>query len=403
MARYRRDFPFSSSPDALLNAVGQYLTTEGYEFTQYEGETVFKKGYGILTGPTFIKVSYLPNFVTVEAWMKYALLPGVYVGEIGLTGFVGAAVKGPLKQRVAQIESMVLEAAAIGNTYAAPTVAAAGAPQNMPAPNDMTCPSCGAAIDASMLFCTNCGQSLAAAQTQPAPAEQPAAAPPTSFAEAETQLLSEDLTCPSCGATNAADATDCTNCGQSLAAAQTQPASAEQPAAAPQQPAYVPPRQSVPPQQPAAPYYPPQGSSYAPAQPPAGQFISKRDYFMQYVPHFAKEVRNVAFLCYVCAGLNALLSIFLNPVGLIDSLLLLGLALGMHLGKSKVCAILILVLACVEMLIGIILVGSPGGVLWLIAGIWAVVIFNRADKQYKNYQLSSAQYNVPPQDPNGQM
>ncbi len=347
MARYRNDFPFSAAPDALLNAVAQYLTTEGYTLTQYEGETVFKKGNGILTGPTFIKVTYQPNYITVEAWVKFALLPGVYVGEIGLTGFVGAAVKGPLKQRVAQIESMVLEAAAIGNTYAAPTVAAAGAPQNMPAPNDMTCPSCGAAIDASMSFCTNCGQSLAAAQTQPAPAEQPAAAP--------------------------------------------------------QQPAYVPPRQSVPPQQPAAPYYPPQGSPYAPAQPPAGQFISKRDYFMQYVPHFAKEVRNVAILCYVCAGLNALLSIFLNPVGLIDSLLLLGLALGMHLGKSKVCAILILVLACVEMLIGIILVGSPGGVLWLIAGIWAVVIFNRADKQYKNYQLSSAQYNVPPQNPNGQM
>lgn len=107
MARYINDFQLSAPPDMIFNAIHSYLTSEGYTYMQYDNENVFKKGMGIMCGPSFIKVSFAPNAVRLEAWMKYALLPGVYVGEIGLTGFVGAAVKGPLKNRVAQIESMI--------------------------------------------------------------------------------------------------------------------------------------------------------------------------------------------------------------------------------------------------------------------------------------------------------
>ncbi len=376
MARYRKDFPFPSSPDALLNAIGQYLSMEGYELTQYEQETVFKKGYGIMTGPTYIKVSYQPNYITVEAWMKYALLPGVYVGEIGLTGFVGAAVKGPLKRRIAQIESMIVQAAGNGS-YAAPQ------PFGAQAPN----PSAAAATAA---------QPSAAGQAGFVPPVQ-GLPTPASSTEAETQVLMDSV-CPACGATVAAGSAYCTNCGQKL-----NPVPPAQPYVPAQQPNFAQTPPYAPAQQPgfaqAQPFAPP----FTPPQPPAGQFISKRDYRMQYVPRFAKEVRNVAILCYVCAGLNAVISLFFNPIGLIDSLILLGLTLGMHLGKSKACAIAVLVLACIEMLVGIILFQSPTGFLWLIAGIWAVVIFNKADKQYKAYMLSAAQYSAgAPYDQNRQ-
>ena len=109
MARYVNILPLQAPPEALFNAIHAYLTSEGYEYRQYKNENVFKKGMGLMAGPSFIKVSFSQNTVMVEAWMKFALLPGVYMGEMDLTGFTGAAVKGPLKKRVAQVEAMILQ------------------------------------------------------------------------------------------------------------------------------------------------------------------------------------------------------------------------------------------------------------------------------------------------------
>ena len=78
-------------------------------------------------------------------------------------------------------------------------------------------------------------------------------------------------------------------------------------------------------------------------------------------------------------------------MGILDSLVLLGITLGMHLGKSKVCAIVLLVFACLEALYGIIATGTPTSVLWVITGIWAVITFNKADKEYKNKVINNYQ------------
>ena len=118
MARYVNVFQLQSPSDALFNSIHSYLMTEGYEYTQYKGETVFKKGMGFLTGPTFVKVTFTPVSVCLEAWMKFALLPGVYVSEMDLEGIVGIAVKAPLKARVALIESMIMQ---YGGIPTAPT------------------------------------------------------------------------------------------------------------------------------------------------------------------------------------------------------------------------------------------------------------------------------------------
>lgn len=83
------------------------LTASGFQYVQYQNENVFQKGTGLLTGLTFVKVSFYGQFVQVEAWMKFALFPGVFVGELGMTGFVGFAVKGTMKNAVHQIESML--------------------------------------------------------------------------------------------------------------------------------------------------------------------------------------------------------------------------------------------------------------------------------------------------------
>lgn len=103
--RYRRDFTLTEDPQVSFDKIYQHMITEGFEYLNYEGEQVFKKGKGFWTGPTFIKVQYTENQVRLEAWIKYAILPGVYVGEYGMEGFVGAAAKGPMKKAVAWIEA----------------------------------------------------------------------------------------------------------------------------------------------------------------------------------------------------------------------------------------------------------------------------------------------------------
>ncbi len=88
------------SDDDIRNVVTSYLSSEGFTNTTYKGEQVWKKGVGMVAAPQFLKVNFQNGQVQIEAWIKYALLPGVYVGEMGLSGFVGVAVKKPLKERV---------------------------------------------------------------------------------------------------------------------------------------------------------------------------------------------------------------------------------------------------------------------------------------------------------------
>lgn len=67
-------------------------------------ENVWKKGKGVLTGPQYIKLTPLNDGTYIlEAWVKFAILPGVYVGEMGITGFFGAIPKSFLKARVEMI------------------------------------------------------------------------------------------------------------------------------------------------------------------------------------------------------------------------------------------------------------------------------------------------------------
>jgi len=45
--------------------------------------------------------------VKLEAWIKFALLPGIYLGEIGIKGVMGAIPKRKLRHRVEEIEKII--------------------------------------------------------------------------------------------------------------------------------------------------------------------------------------------------------------------------------------------------------------------------------------------------------
>ncbi len=99
-------------------------------------------------------------------------------------------------------------------------------------------------------------------------------------------------------------------------------------------------------------------------------------------PKYLKDLKTAAIICYVLIGIEVALALFMNIWALVDALILLGLTLGMHLGKKKGCAIAILAYSIINVVYFLLTAGQLSGWLWIIAGIGAMKAFSIADKEY---------------------
>jgi len=100
LARYINSIVLNKPADFVNYIINDFMAKEGFKFTAYKGENVWKLGSGVLTSPQFIKTSYVNGTLTIEAWLKFSWLPGVYSGEMGLDGFFGALVKASLREKI---------------------------------------------------------------------------------------------------------------------------------------------------------------------------------------------------------------------------------------------------------------------------------------------------------------
>lgn len=107
MSRYINQIKVPCDPNMLTKPIADYMQNEGFSLYNYKGTTLWKKGVGILTAPQYLAISYGPDFVQIEAFIKYPLFPGLYVGEMGITGFFGLVPKRLLASRVETIEKYI--------------------------------------------------------------------------------------------------------------------------------------------------------------------------------------------------------------------------------------------------------------------------------------------------------
>jgi hypothetical protein len=84
--------------------IKRYLLDQGFRETP---EGVWKKGMGLMLGPQFIRFETKPGSTHLEAWIKFALLPGIYMGEMGITGAFAFIPKKKLRSRVEAIERII--------------------------------------------------------------------------------------------------------------------------------------------------------------------------------------------------------------------------------------------------------------------------------------------------------
>lgn len=108
MARYQNTMQTPGQSDFYAPTINQYMLSEGFTLTDYKGAMVWKKGMGLLTAPQYFSIQYKDNLIYLEAFIRFAILPGVFVGEMGTKGFFGAIPKGLLKQRVSTVENYVM-------------------------------------------------------------------------------------------------------------------------------------------------------------------------------------------------------------------------------------------------------------------------------------------------------
>lgn len=277
MARYQKIYPQIDTAENTFNQIYQYLIAQGFQYVTYDGQQLFKKGDGIWVAPRFVKVTYLPGYVQVEAWIE------AFGSEQGLEGFVGSAVKGPIKKAAAFMDT-VLTRPGVGYV-----------PEQKPVAET---------TQGTVTYCAKCA----------------------------TPIAPNGRFCPKCG----------------------------HPVGAPIVQTGI--ESTI----------------------PAGVQITKQEFYKKYAGEkFKRELRVAAIIGYVLVGINLLVSILMNPYGLIDCAVLLGLLLGMHLGRSKGCAIALLAYSIFSSIVGMVSSGTLTGWAWIAIGVSGVILFANTDKRYR--------------------
>lgn len=103
MSRYIVDIPTSLSPEQISTIFASFAQIEKFEMVSYKGQNVYKKGMGFVSAPQYVTFTHMGSAVRIEAWIKFTILPGLYFGESGLDGFMGAIPKKQLKDRIGHV------------------------------------------------------------------------------------------------------------------------------------------------------------------------------------------------------------------------------------------------------------------------------------------------------------
>lgn len=123
--RYQNDVTISWPAETAEQIIRDFFDKEGFVLADYKGERVWKKGVGLMTAPQFVKTTCRQGSVQIEAWLKFAILPGVYCGEMGLNGFWGFAVKQMLRGRVEALIALLQQPGGQGGAEQIPAQPAA--------------------------------------------------------------------------------------------------------------------------------------------------------------------------------------------------------------------------------------------------------------------------------------
>jgi len=112
--------------------------------------------------------------------------------------------------------------------------------------------------------------------------------------------------------------------------------------------------------------------------------ITEREYIKKYAgSDFYKKLRLTGVFGYIMNVVLFVLSLWL-PSTPIERHILLGLTLGIHVGKSRVCAYILLGFGILETIMMVLVqpYGCMTGLVMIIVGVTAVKLFSKAHQEY---------------------
>lgn len=131
----------------------------------------------------------------------------------------------------------------------------------------------------------------------------------------------------------------------------------------------------------------PWGDPGAPSAAVGGREITRAEYWKD---HASDKVRKTiwgsAILCYISAAVTAVFAVLASPLMFLDAAVVLALGLGIHLKRSRVCAVLLLVYALFSCVTVLMQTGRLGSWLIILAGVFAVIYTFQLEKEYRAFR-----------------
>jgi len=109
MSRYIRHEVLNQPDDFVQYMMNDFLAKHGFEYVEFKGQMVFRAGGGWFEMPKFLVWSYQNGVFHMEAWTRTLMLPGVYSGENGMTGFYGGLPKKMYKDDLDQLVGLLYQ------------------------------------------------------------------------------------------------------------------------------------------------------------------------------------------------------------------------------------------------------------------------------------------------------
>lgn len=103
MSRYIREEMIQKPADFVDFIMADFLRKHGFTLVNINGEMVYQHGKGMITAPKYFCYRYANGIIHIEAWIKFAWLPGVYGKESDLNGYVGSVPKSAYKKDIEEL------------------------------------------------------------------------------------------------------------------------------------------------------------------------------------------------------------------------------------------------------------------------------------------------------------
>ena len=138
--------------------------------------------------------------------------------------------------------------------------------------------------------------------------------------------------------------------------------------------------------------------------PNGGRRLTKSQFFNHpALVTMKKNITACGIFCYIIAGINVILGIYylsqdslfiasksLGAGCIVSALIITGLGLGVHLAKSRACAIIILIYASLNTLLALVYYGKFQGWLIILAGVYSVIWTFKIQQAYTQYETTGS-------------